>query len=113
MIKYISAELQKCNLDEAGVMKNSSNVNQLTCADRTTADAVATAVKNALNEFKNPYGEVVSGDNKVAIFVGATPTCGQATVGRTFVTNTSSQWSASTCFTTASADITTNTGLIE
>ena len=35
VIKYIAAELQKCNLGEAKAMKDSAGTDQLTCAGKT------------------------------------------------------------------------------
>ena len=53
-IKYIAAELKKCDLDEATVM-NYKGTDQLTCANRKVATTVSTAAVAALADFKNPY----------------------------------------------------------
>ena len=53
-IKYIAAELKKCDLDEATVM-NYKGTDQLTCANRKVAKTVSAAAVAALADFKNPY----------------------------------------------------------
>tara|TARA_B100000965_G_scaffold290701_1_gene248505 strand:+ start:307 stop:792 length:486 start_codon:yes stop_codon:yes gene_type:complete len=50
VVKYIAAELQKCNMDE----DNSMDEN-LVCNNRTTEDTVQAAAVAALADFKNPY----------------------------------------------------------
>ena len=53
-IKYIAAELKKCDLDHAKVM-NYKGTDQLTCANRKVAKTVSAAAVAALADFKNPY----------------------------------------------------------
>ena len=54
IIKYVAAELKKCEIGEENVMVKGGN--KLVCANRKSGTAVATAVENALkDEFKNPY----------------------------------------------------------
>jgi type IV pilus assembly protein PilA len=53
-IKYIAAELKKCDLDEPTVM-NYKGTDQLKCAERKTANKVSAAAVAALADFKNPY----------------------------------------------------------
>ncbi len=54
IIKYIAAELKKCEIGETNVMVKGGN--QLVCSTRKSGTNVATAVNNALgSEFKNPY----------------------------------------------------------
>ncbi len=50
VIKYIAAELQKCNMGETLAMDDN-----LTCASKGTKTTVATAAVTALAKFKNPY----------------------------------------------------------
>ena len=81
VVKYISAELKKCDLGETEVMVKGSK--KLLCADRkATAGNVATAAFNALNEdFKNPWKTGVT-----AIVDNTTyTTCGSAEEGYTAV----------------------------
>ena len=51
VLKYVAAELQKCNIGEDNAMKNKDGADQLDCSKRTTADAVSTAATAALSEF--------------------------------------------------------------
>ena len=50
VVKYIAAELQRCNMDETSSMDSN-----LTCADRDTAATVQAAAVLALSDFKNPF----------------------------------------------------------
>ena len=50
VIKYIAAELQKCNMEEDEAMDG-----ELTCSERTTATKVQEAAIEALKDFKNPF----------------------------------------------------------
>ena len=47
VVKYIAAELQKCNMEEEEAMDG-----ELTCDNRTTAQVVQTAAIEALKDFK-------------------------------------------------------------
>ena len=54
IIKYIAAELKKCEIGETDVMVKGSS--KLVCSNRKSGTNVATAVNGALGtEFKNPY----------------------------------------------------------
>ena len=54
IIKYIAAELKKCEIGETDVMVKGSS--KLVCSNRKSGTNVSTAVKGALeSEFKNPY----------------------------------------------------------
>ena len=50
VVKYIAAELQKCNMDETSSMDSN-----LTCTDRDTAETVQGAAVLSLSDFKNPF----------------------------------------------------------
>ena len=51
IVKYVAAELKKCDLGETTVMGGN-----LTCANRKNGTVVHTAVETSLKtEFKNPY----------------------------------------------------------
>ena len=52
VVKYISAELQKCNLGETTAMGGKLNCNSVTQANIITA---ATATDGPFADFKNPY----------------------------------------------------------
>ena len=106
VVKYVANELQKCNLDSTEVMIKGSN--KLTCSSRFTSSAVATAVVNALNDFKNPHDTT-----KVAIkSQGAHGTCSNSNMGYTHVSNTTTLVTITTC-TDASATQISNTVGIE
>ena len=54
VIKYIAAELKKCEIGETDVMVKGSS--KLVCSNRKSGTNVSTAVNGALGtEFKNPY----------------------------------------------------------
>ena len=54
VIKYIAAELKKCEIGETDVMVKGTS--KLVCSNRKSGTNVATAVNGALGtEFKNPY----------------------------------------------------------
>ena len=52
VVKYISAELQKCNLGETSAMGG-----KLTCSGKKASDVItaATATGGPFDDFKNPY----------------------------------------------------------
>ena len=50
VVKYLSAELQKCNMGELTSMDG-----QLDCSKKSEATTVQTAAVTALASFKNPY----------------------------------------------------------
>ena len=56
VVKYVAAELQKCNIGDSSAMKNKSGTDQLTCSSRKSAGEVSKAAAAALSEFKNAYG---------------------------------------------------------
>ena len=54
IIKYIAAELKKCEIGETDVMVKGAS--KLVCSNRKSGTNVSTAVNGALGtEFKNPY----------------------------------------------------------
>ena len=55
VVKYISAELQKCNLGESTAMGG-----KLTCSGKTAAKVItaATATDGPFADFKNPYATI-------------------------------------------------------
>ena len=56
--KYISAEMQKCNLGESTAMEGN-----LKCSGKTSASVIAASII-ALNSFKNPYSTNVAAVRK-------------------------------------------------
>lgn len=109
VVKYIAAELQKCNLGEAKAMKNSAGVDQLVCAAKTGA-TVVTASVNALGDFKNPYVTA----NAAVVSAGAYTTNGNA--GVTGVSASGSTITIGTCIEepcSTAGNTQTNTVLVE
>ena len=98
VVKYVAAELQKCNIGDTSAMKNKTGTDQLTCSKRKDAGEVSKAAA-ALSEFKNAYGEVDS--SKLAIFdaakFAASSNCTSSTEGRTNVKSSTTQVEVSTC----------------
>ena len=70
VVKYIAAELQKCNLGESSAMGGN-----LTCSGKTRA-SVKSAAAAALADFKNPYDT-----SKKAVRPNATDSASASTVG--------------------------------
>ena len=63
VIKYIAAELQKCNMGDATAMDGN-----LTCANKGTTDTVSAAARTALAKFKNPYATGTENLNPFLVF---------------------------------------------
>ena len=82
VVKYIAAELQRCNMDETSSMDS-----KLTCANRTDAETVQAAAVLALADFKNPF-------NTGTAAVSTTGT----TIGFVKVTDDGSDVTVATCF---------------
>ena len=94
VVKYIGAELQKCNLDSSGKAME----NKLECSNRKTANTVTTAVQGAngaLANFKNPYkpaeNAVTSGT------IADNTTCSTSMEGQTKVNDDGSTVTIATC----------------
>ena len=66
VIKYMTAEITKCELGEAKVMDGN-----LTCSGRTRQSVMDATVK-ALSDFKNPFGKGPSDPNDTAVTDGGT-----------------------------------------
>ena len=82
VVKYIAAELQRCNMDDTSSMDT-----KLTCADRRTDGTVQAAAVLALADFKNPFNTA-----SAAISTSAT------TIGFVNVTDDGSDVTVQTCF---------------
>ena len=82
VVKYIAAELQRCNMDETSSMDS-----KLTCNIRDTAGTVQGASVLALADFKNPF-------NTATAAVSTTGT----TIGFVKVTDDGSDVTVATCF---------------
>jgi type IV pilus assembly protein PilA len=99
VVKYVAAELQKCNIGDSTAMKDKTGADKLTCSTRKTAGEVSKAAAAALSEFKNSYGTV--GGSALGIFdaaaFAAKANCTSTTEGRTNVKSTTTQVTVSTC----------------
>ena len=82
VVKYITAELQKCNLDYTTVINN-----KLICTNRTTAHAVSTAAEQGLTDFKNPYKIGINAVSQGSLGFNFT----KYTAGETKIDNTTSE----------------------
>ena len=82
VVKYIAAELQRCNMDETSSMDS-----KLVCKNRTTANTVQTAALAALADFKNPF-------DTASLAVSTTLT----TIGFVNVVDDGTEVTVETCF---------------
>ncbi len=103
-VKYISAELQKCNLGETTAMSGS-----LTCSGKTGATTVTASV-TALADFKNPYST-----SNAAVTSGGASTA-DTDVGYVRLNASGNTITITTCYTTAcstTTNVATNTVEVE
>ena len=96
VVKYIAAEIQKCNLgtDSGKAMKDPSGTERLTCSGKTGSKVLDAAVL-ALADFKNPYDA-----SKAAVSKTANPS-NDSGVGYTKISASGNELTIETCFTTA------------
>ena len=113
IVKYVAAELKKCDLGDSFVMKTTvgtaTAANSLDCSTRKTAGTVASKTFAALeDEFKNPYNSgvtaLVDGTDLAA--------CTTTEEGKTSITNTASNVAVKTC-PAAGEDLVENDIMIE
>ena len=116
VVKYVASELKKCNIAGGlgNAMKDSGGTDQLTCSAVKSSGTVSAATVLALADFKNPYGEVPTGGNNLAIkqATGAAAiTCAVGLEGHTNVYDDGTTFYVKTC---ATADGTkANEGYLE
>ena len=90
VIKYIAAELKKCEIGETDVMVKGSS--KLVCSNRKSGTNVSTAVNGALGtEFKNPYRTSESAIQTSSI------TCNNTGEGQTAVVQSGTTITVSSC----------------
>ena len=65
-VKYVAAELQKCNMDETEAMAGF-----LTCSAKSTSGTVQAAAESALADFKNPYDTATGAVSTTLVNVGS------------------------------------------
>ena len=115
VVKYIAAELQKCNL-ETSAFKPASGA-AMACNTKTTATAAAATT--ALGDFKNPYDPTADAVTTGAVYDAEGGTAAvSATSGNTVVSQSTIEVSVSTCIaddgaTPAVCELKTNTVSIE
>ena len=80
VVKYIAAELQRCNMDETSSMDT-----KLTCADRTDAATVQAAAVLALADFKNPHAPACPGVIATGTAATTDPKCDMTGKGYTIL----------------------------
>ena len=96
VVKYVAAEMKKCNIEGGSQMKDSSGTAKLTCSDVGTSGKVAEATIAAMSgEFTNPY---TSTDGVVAGTANSAPTCSNTTQGQTQVSDDGSTFYVYTCY---------------
>ena len=69
VVKYVAAELQKCNMDETEAMVV-SDTQSLDCSAKSTDGTVQEAAIAALASFKNPYDTATSAVDDTSTGVG-------------------------------------------
>ena len=90
VIKYIAAELKKCEIGETDVMVKGTS--KLVCSNRKSGTNVSTAVNGALGtEFKNPYRTSESAIQTSSI------TCNNTGEGQTAVVQSGTTVTISSC----------------
>lgn len=88
VVKYVAAELKKCEIGETSVMGTN-----LTCSQRKTSGKVHTATNSALGtEFKNPYSTSSS-----AITTTTLSACNATTEGQTSVNDNGTKVTIKSC----------------
>ena len=111
VVKYVAAEMKKCNIEGGDQMKNASGQPQLDCSDVGSAGKVAEAVENAMKgEFVDPYD--TSTDAVVKDSFTTAKTCAAGTKGKTYVHDDGTTFYVSTCF-DDSSDAMFNTFMVE
>ena len=88
VVKYVAAELQKCNLEDTAFKPATGDA--MACSAKTTGTAAAT--ETALADFKNPYSPTTA-----AVTSNATAATDSALVGNTVVSQSASEVTISTC----------------
>ena len=113
VVKYVSAEMKKCNIEGGDQMKDSGGVAKLACNEVTSVTgAVATATIEAMKgEFVNPYNTSEDAVKQGAIKAAACTAAGEA--GTTRVFSDLNTFYVHTCFSSDAADVMTNQFMVE
>ena len=89
VVKYIAAELAKCNIEDTAFKPTAGEA--MACDDKKTG--TAEAAKDALADFKNPH----STSGAIAVTYNATAATISALEGNTVVSQSATQVTVSTC----------------
>ena len=112
VVKYVAAEMKKCNIEGGTQMKDSNGTAQLDCSKVGNPGDVATATIAAMaGEFKNPYN--TSNAAVVAGTANSAPTCDATTQGQTQVSDNGTTYYVYTCFSSDAADLMSNQFMVE
>ena len=113
VVKYVAAEMKKCNIEGGSQMKDSGGQAKLTCSEvGSKAGAVATATIAAMSgEFKNPYDNSNAAVVQGAAAATACTTAGQQ--GKTEVFDDGTTFYVHTCFSSDAADVMSNQFMVE
>ena len=88
VVKYVAAELKKCEIGESSVMGTN-----LTCSQRKTSGKVKDGTNSALgSEFKNPYST-----SNTAIVTTSLSACNTTTEGQTSVESSATTVTIKSC----------------
>jgi len=111
VVKYVAAEMKKCNIEGGDQMKNAAGQPQLDCADVGSTGKVADATVEAMKgEFTDPYN--TSEDAVVEDTFTTAKTCNTSTRGKTYVHDDGTTFYVSTCY-DDSSDAMFNTFMVE
>ena len=112
VVKYVAAEMKKCNIEGGSHMKNAAGAPQLSCADVGTAGKVADATVLAMkDEFTDPYDTSADAVERKTGMTSA-QACAAGTRGKTYVNDDGTTFYVSTCF-DDSSDAMFNTFMVE
>ena len=106
VVKYIAAELAKCNIEDTAFKPTGGTA--MDCSEKTTD--TATAATTALADFKNPYSPTTA-----AVTNDGTAATASAAAGNTVISQNTTEVTVSTCTVTgcATGDIKSNVVSIE
>ena len=112
VVKYVAAEMKKCNIEGGKQMKNASGQPQLECSDVGSTGKVADATVLAMkDEFTDPYDTSADAVERKTGMTSA-QTCAAGTRGKTYVNDDGTTFYVSTCF-DDSSDAMFNTFMVE
>jgi len=111
VVKYVAAEMKKCNIEGGEQMKDAKGDPKLKCSEVGDAGKVATGVKDAMaGEFTDPYD--TSADAVVQDTFTTAKACSTTTRGKTYVHDDGTTFYVSTCY-DDSSDAMFNTFMVE